>query len=76
MTKNIVETPQEKQYREIAENISSLAKSVKSLLNGPFNRKALLILLAHSSGQSQGTVKSVLEALETMESDWLNKKSK
>lgn len=76
--KQIVETEEQKAYREtverIAGNIASLAKAVSSLLNGPLKKRALIILLASSSGQSQHAVESVLKALEQMESDWLNKK--
>ncbi len=69
------ETPEQKASREtvevIAKNISTLARSVASLISGPLNRKALIALLAHSSGQSKSTVDSVLMALQTLEKDWL-----
>lgn len=72
-----VETPEQKQYREMVEriagNIESLAKAVSSLLNGPLKRKALVILLAHSSAQTQNAVENILKALENMRGDWLNK---
>ena len=75
--KQVVETPEQKQYREtverIAGNIASLANAVSSLLNGPLKRKALVILLAHSSGQTQAATDAILKALEDMKSDWLNK---
>ena len=71
------ETEEQKLHREIIEkiagNISSLAKSVSSLLNGPLNRKALIILLAHSSSNTQRAVEEILKALENLEKDWLNK---
>lgn len=70
------ETPEEKQYREatekIASNIAKLARAVEGLLKGPIRRKALVILLAHSSGQTQKAVEEVLTALSTLERDWLN----
>lgn len=76
MTKEI-KTIEEKEYREIVEkiagNIAMLAKAVNSLMNGPLKRKALIILLAQSSGESQRSVEAILKALETMEADWLNK---
>ena len=75
--KSKVETPEQREYREmiekIAGNIESLTKAVSSLLNGPLKRKALVILLAHSSGYPQNAVEAVLKALETMRGDWLNK---
>jgi len=57
---------------KIAKNISSLARSVESLLNGSLKRKALVILLAASSGQTKSAVEEVLKALENLEKDWLN----
>ena len=72
------ETPEQKAYREMVEqiagNIASLARAVTSLLHGPLNRKAITLLLAQSSGLSQERVGFVLRALENMEADWLNKK--
>ncbi len=72
------ETAEQRVQREmlekIAGNIQSLAESVRKLLDGPLNRRALVILLATSSGQSQVAVKAILESLETMEKDWLNKR--
>lgn len=74
--KNKSETPEEKQYREavekIATNISKLARAVESLLTGPLKRKAIVTLLASSSGHSKATVEQVLGALESLEKDWLN----
>lgn len=75
MPKN--ETPEQKRDRELVEtmamNIAALARRVESLLNGPLKRKALVILLAHSSGQSQKSVEAILKSLEELEKDWLNK---
>lgn len=72
-----VETEEQRQYREtverIAGNIASLSKAVAALLKGPLKKRALVILLASSSGQSQHAVDSVLKALETLEADWLNR---
>ena len=71
------ETPEQKIYREtveqIARNIVTLATAVESLINGPLKRKALVILLASSSRQSQQTVDAVLTALKDLRADWLNK---
>lgn len=81
MAKKIIkreETPEQKAYREVVEqiagNIAALAQAVSSLLNGPLKKKALLVLLAQSSGLSQERVGFVLKALEDLEADWLNKK--
>lgn len=72
------ETPEQKAQRELVEkiagNIQSLADAVRSLLNGPLNRRALVVLLASSAKMHQTQVQAVLNALETMDKDWLNKK--
>lgn len=77
VAKAIPETEEQKRNREIVESIAggitSLARAVKSLLNGPLNKNALVILLASSSTLSQEKVKQVLKALEDLEADWLNK---
>ena len=71
------ETPVEMHHRELIEsiagNISSLALAVSKLLNGQLNRKALVILLSHSSGQPQNRVEEILKAIENLKRDWLNK---
>ncbi len=71
------ETAEEKQYRELVEkiagNIASLAKAVKSLMNGPLKKRALIVLLASSAKLPQTTVEAVLKALEDLESDWLQR---
>lgn len=77
MKKIIQETEEQKRNREIVEgianNITTLARAVASLINGPLKKKALVVLLAQSSGLPQNKVEQVLKALETLESDWLNK---
>lgn len=69
------ETPEQKRNREttesIASNIGKLADTVSALLKGPLNRKALLLLLANSSGMSKGQVDTVLVAVENLGKDFL-----
>lgn len=76
MRKSTSETEEHKRNREtvesIAKNITSLARAVESLLNGPLKRKALIVLLASSSGLGQGAVQAVLTAISDLEKDWLN----
>ncbi len=72
-----IETPYEKAQREtvetIARNIVDLTKAVEALINGPLKRKALVVLLANSSGLPQTTVDRVLKSLQDLQGDWLNK---
>lgn len=76
-TKKVVETDDQRQFREVVEkiagNISALAKAVAGLMSGPLNKRALVILLAQSSGESQKSTEAVLGALRDLEKDWLNK---
>jgi hypothetical protein len=73
----VAETDEQRKYRELVEsvagNIAMLAKAVAALLNGPLKKRALVLLLASTSSQSQATVDKVLRALETLEADWLNR---
>lgn len=75
--KELKETPEQKAARELVEaiagNIVGLAQTVHALLNGPLKKRALVILLANSSGLPQVSVDKVLKALEELQSDWLNK---
>jgi translation initiation factor RLI1 len=77
MKKIIQETEEQKRQKEVVEeiarNISSLAKSVSALLGGQLSRRAIVTLLAQSSGQYKNTVEDVLSAIENLEKDWLNK---
>ena len=77
MKKTTIETEEQKKNREtiegIAYNIQKLADAVASLLNGPLKKKALVVLLAKSSGLHLNQVESVLTAMENLSKDWLNK---
>jgi hypothetical protein len=74
MAKEVI-TPEEKRYRdnveEIACNIAKLSRQVTALLDGRLSRKAVLLLLANSSGHSQSTINDVLTAITNMEANFL-----
>jgi hypothetical protein len=74
----MTKAPKQPTYEEtvtmIASNIAELAKAVESLLRGPLKRRALVVLLASSSRLSQQHVEAVLNALETLNKDWLNQR--
>lgn len=69
------ETPEARRAREtvesIAKNLQALASAVQAVVNGPLKRKTLLVLLANSTGMTQGQVDNVLSALQNLEKDWL-----
>ncbi len=77
MAKKIIESEEDKKYRQtvdtIASNIMRLTQPVQAMINGPLKRRALVVLLASSSGETQRSVESVLKALEDLHKDWLNK---
>ena len=64
------ETTEEKEAREniknIAENISKLSLAVEALLGGRLKKKAILLLLANSSGEPQYRVEKILDAISTL----------
>lgn len=71
------ESDEQKRNREmvegIAQNISSLARAVTALLGGPLKKRTIIVLLAASSGQSKAAVENILNAMQDLEKDWLNK---
>ena len=56
---------------QIASTITNLADAVEALLKGPLNRKALLVLLAHSTKLPQKQVSDVLIAIQDLRKDYL-----
>lgn len=71
MKKETQEEADKRVADNIAQNISRLAAAATELSKGKFKRKTLLVLLAHSTGLSQGSVNCVLDALESLEDDYL-----
>jgi len=76
MAKNI-ESEEEKKNREmvedIATNVAKLSRQISELLNGRLKRKAILILLAASTGLPKSHIDAVLNAISDMEKDYLNR---
>lgn len=72
----VAETREQKEARErvetIAQEIAKLSRQVHALLNGRLKPKAVVVLLANATQLPQATVKTVLEAVDSMEKDWLN----
>lgn len=71
------ETPEERQAREtveaLAEAIITMAEATRKLIGGKVKRKAIIILLAESSKLSKERVGKVLDAIEQLDKDYLNK---
>lgn len=70
-------TPEEKEYKEmveeIATNIAKLSRQVSSLLNGRLKREAIIILLAQMTKLPKRDIEYVLNAIESMEDVYLKK---
>jgi hypothetical protein len=67
----------------LAQEIMSISQGIRRLLNGPMNRKALVLLIKHASpamGQYPARhvgiaeVKAVLEGIESLEATYLKPK--
>ena len=70
--KNLLkETTEEKQAREVVEeiatNIAKLSREVSALLDGRLKKRSLLILLAHSTKMPHYQVEAVLDAIVNLE---------
>lgn len=72
----VAETPEEKKAREtvetIAVEIAKLSRQVTALLSGRLNRKAVVLLLVASTGQTQATINTILDAINGLEDKYLN----
>lgn len=70
-----IQTEEEKKHAELVEdiavNIAQLSRQVSAILNGRIKTKAIVVLLAHSTGMSQRQVTEVLTALQNLEKDYL-----
>lgn len=71
----VKKTEEEKKAEEtvavIAESIDSLAKNVRAAMGGRLNKKALVILLAHSTHLPRVDVEKVLEAISGLDKTYL-----
>lgn len=74
MTTKIVvpETP-ERTAEVIAEDIAKIAEGVRKLRAGRLNDRALIILLANSTGLGHATITLVLDGLATLDKKFLKK---
>ena len=51
---------------KIADAVVEVSAAIKNLKNGKLNSKAILVLLAHSTGLPQRDIKKVLDGLDTL----------
>ena len=58
----------------LAKAIVDLSSAAKRLSQSGLNRKAVIVLLAHSSGLGHGTVKLVLDHMEYLQQTYLDRK--
>lgn len=78
MKKVIVQQNPEKEIPTelMAESIVQISRGMKTLLAGRLNRKAIVILLHHSSGLYMNQIEKVLDALESLEAMFTTGKKK
>lgn len=57
----------------LAQAIVDMSNAAKRLAQSGLNRKAVIVLLAHSTGIAQGTVRKVLEHMEYLQVEYLSK---
>lgn len=55
----------------LAQAIVDIAAAGKRLAASRLNRKAVIVLLAHDTGLGQGTVRTVLEGIESLQATYL-----
>lgn len=65
------QSEQQRPDEMIADQIKAISDGTKRLMSGRLNKKALLLLLSHSSGCSQRQVSSVLDSLQNLEKRYL-----
>lgn len=61
------ETPTE----VLAASIVAISQAARQMRAGRLNDKALVLLISHYSGESQRTVKLVLDAIENLEREYV-----
>lgn len=54
----------------LAQSIVKISEAATALRKSGLNRKAVIVLVAHSSGVPQREIKAVLDSLETLKQDY------
>lgn len=57
----------------IADALIKLSRAIKVLEETKLNRRAIVILLSHSSRVNMTDVEKVVDSLASMETDWIKK---
>lgn len=77
MTTNIVQPNLRdniKHVKAIADGVVHVSRAIKQMEEGALNEKAILVLLAHSTGLSQKSIKDVLKGLSQLEEMYVKPK--
>lgn len=69
----IKQSEEEVPFEVMAESIVQISRFVSHVKKSRLSEKALLVLVAHSTGESQKTIKTVLDGLEQLEATYLRK---
>jgi len=60
-------------YEVMADSIVSISRFAKEINKSRLSEKAILVLVSHSTGESQKTIKNVLAGLEQLESEFVRR---
>jgi hypothetical protein len=71
MTRSIVVTPDETPSEVLAAAIVEMSQGVKRLRAGRLNERAIVLLVHASTSVAQRDIKAVLNALESLEVEYL-----
>lgn len=71
MNKPVVVKQDETPTEVMSAAIVEISKAVRQMRAGRLNDKALVLLIAHYSGEPQRTVKVVLNAIENLEREYV-----
>jgi uncharacterized protein involved in propanediol utilization len=70
----IVQDPEAPLPTEVmAQSIIDLSEAARQLLNGRLKRAAIVVLLKDQTDLPKAHINDILDALESLKSDWLNK---
>jgi hypothetical protein len=60
----------------LAQSIVDISRAFKALQKSGLNRKAIVVLVAHASGEYHSTTNKILDALEQLEASYTVPKTK
>ena len=62
----------DEKLNQIAEEIKKLSKSIRRFRDGPLTDRCVVVLLHDATGLPMGTIREMLDGIESLESTYLN----